>query len=93
MMGQQQQSGGGGLLSGLAGTMMSGMAFGAGSSVAHRAVDAVMGPREVNHVHSNSPAAAAAAPNNCAEQNNKFTQCMKENQVSQHTHSAITDID
>lgn len=30
------------------------MAFGTGSAVANRAVDAVMGPRQVEHVHNNS---------------------------------------
>lgn len=41
-----------------------GMAFGTGSAVAHRAVDAVMGPRTVQHevVQSGTPAVAAAAP-------------------------------
>ncbi|MQL73841.1 hypothetical protein Taro_006226, partial [Colocasia esculenta] len=41
-----------------------GMAFGTGSAVAHRAVDAVLGPRTVQHEYVNSEAspAAAAAP-------------------------------
>lgn len=40
------------------------MAFGTGSAVAHRAVDAVMGPRTIQHetVVSQAPEAAAAAP-------------------------------
>merc|ERR1712130_566544 len=46
--------GGGGMLSGLAGTVMQGMAFGTGSAVAHRAVDAIAGPREMKVVHENS---------------------------------------
>eukprot|EP00518_Triparma_eleuthera_P000052 CAMPEP_0182454820 /NCGR_PEP_ID=MMETSP1319-20130603/1279_1 /TAXON_ID=172717 /ORGANISM="Bolidomonas pacifica, Strain RCC208" /LENGTH=142 /DNA_ID=CAMNT_0024652845 /DNA_START=23 /DNA_END=451 /DNA_ORIENTATION=+ len=37
----QQQSGGGGLMGGLMGTVVQGMAFGTGSAVAHRAVGAV----------------------------------------------------
>jgi len=40
-MPQQQQSGG--LMSGLAGTVAQGMAFGTGSAIAHRAVGAVAG--------------------------------------------------
>jgi hypothetical protein len=76
MQQQQQQSGGGGMLSGLMGTVVSGMAFGTGSAVAHRAVDAVMGPRQVEHVQKgDEPAAAAAATAPraiCTEQNNKF---------------------
>lgn len=53
--------GGGGMLSGLAGTVMQGMAFGGGSAVANRAIDSVMGPRQVEHVHSGAPPAAPAA--------------------------------
>lgn len=39
-----------------------GMAFGTGSAVAHRAVDAVMGPRTIQHETVVSEAAATAAP-------------------------------
>lgn len=39
-----------------------GMAFGTGSAVAHRAVDAVMGPRTIQHETVVSEAAAAAPP-------------------------------
>ena len=48
-----QSSGGGGMMAGMAGTMMQGMAFGAGSEVAHQAVKAVMGG---GSSHSNAPA-------------------------------------
>ena len=34
---------------------LSGLAFGTGSVVAHRAVDAVMGPKTVQHEHINAP--------------------------------------
>lgn len=37
-----------------------GMAFGGGSAVAHRAVDAVMGPRTIQHENVVSEAAATA---------------------------------
>ena len=37
-----------------------GMAFGTGSAIAHRAADAVMGPRTVQHEMVASQAAAAA---------------------------------
>jgi len=50
---QPQPAAGGGLLSGLASTVMQGMAFGTGSAVAHRAVDAIAGPRTVVHEHNN----------------------------------------
>mmetsp|Transcript_10062 Transcript_10062/g.11455 ORF Transcript_10062/g.11455 Transcript_10062/m.11455 type:complete len:183 (+) Transcript_10062:45-593(+) len=43
---------GGGMMGGLGGMIMQGMAFGGGSAVAHRAVDAIAGPRTVNHEHS-----------------------------------------
>lgn len=38
-----------------------GMAFGSGSAIAHRAVDAVMGPRTIQHETVGSEAAAAPA--------------------------------
>ncbi|KAF7803780.1 coiled-coil-helix-coiled-coil-helix domain-containing protein 10, mitochondrial-like [Senna tora] len=41
-------------------TIAQGMAFGTGSAVAHRAVDAVMGPRTIQHETVVSEAAAAA---------------------------------
>ncbi|CAI9294451.1 uncharacterized protein LOC111911478 [Lactuca sativa] len=45
----QQSSGGGSMLGGIGSTIAQGMAFGTGSAVAHRAVDAVMGPRTIQH--------------------------------------------
>ena len=51
---QQAPSGGGGMMSGLAGTIMQGMAFGGGSAMAHRAVDSIAGPRTVVHEHQGS---------------------------------------
>jgi len=64
------------MMSGLMGSMASGMATGVGMSVANRAVDAVMGPRqtEVVHRHEGAP---AAAPSVCQVQNEQLTQCMK----------------
>lgn len=41
---------------------LTGMAFGTGSAVAHRAVDAVMGPRTIQHETVASEVPAAAAP-------------------------------
>lgn len=40
------------MLGGLASTIAQGMAFGTGSAVAHRAVDAVVGPRTIQHEHT-----------------------------------------
>ncbi|KAK8583889.1 hypothetical protein V6N12_068144 [Hibiscus sabdariffa] len=56
------QSGGGSMLGGIGSTIAQGMAFGTGSAVAHRAVDAVMGPRTIQHETVVSEAAAAPAP-------------------------------
>ena len=56
------QQGGGGMLSGIMGGVVQGMAFGTGSQLAGRALDSVMGARQVEHVHTNAPAEAAAAP-------------------------------
>ncbi|CAO2830651.1 unnamed protein product [Amaranthus hypochondriacus] len=44
-----QASSGGSVLGGIGSTIAQGMAFGTGSAVAHRAVDAVMGPRTIQH--------------------------------------------
>mmetsp|Transcript_4124 Transcript_4124/g.9656 ORF Transcript_4124/g.9656 Transcript_4124/m.9656 type:complete len:154 (+) Transcript_4124:85-546(+) len=72
---------GGGMMSGLMGSMMSGMAAGVGMSVANRAVDAVMGPRQTEVVHRNegaaAPAAAPATSTACQVQQEQLTQCMK----------------
>lgn len=43
-------------------SLIIGMAFGTGSAVAHRAVDAVMGPRTIQHETVASEAAASSAP-------------------------------
>ncbi|XWS39794.1 hypothetical protein CRYUN_Cryun18bG0085000 [Craigia yunnanensis] len=64
------QSGSGGLLGGIGSTIAQGMAFGTGSAVAHRAVDAVMGPRTIQHETVVSEVAAASAQ---AATTNSFT--------------------
>ncbi|OWM63665.1 coiled-coil-helix-coiled-coil-helix domain-containing protein 10, mitochondrial-like [Punica granatum] len=56
-----QPSGGGSILGGIGSTIAQGMAFGTGSAVAHRAVDAVVGPRTIQH-ESVVTGAAAATP-------------------------------
>ncbi|CAH9079739.1 unnamed protein product [Cuscuta europaea] len=50
-----QSSGGGSMLGNIGSTIAQGMAFGTGSAVAHRAVDAVMGPRTVQHEMAVAP--------------------------------------
>lgn len=49
------------MMSGIMGSVVTGMAMGTGSAIAHRAVDGMMGPRQVEHVHTPAPAAAPAA--------------------------------
>ncbi|XP_074575390.1 uncharacterized protein LOC141831875 [Curcuma longa] len=51
---------GGSVLGGIGSTIAEGMAFGTGSAMAHRVVDAVMGPRTIQHETVVSEAAAAA---------------------------------
>merc|ERR1719159_248210 len=51
-----QPMGGGGFM----GAIAEGMAWGVGSAVGHRAIDAMMGPRQVEHVHSHQDGGAAA---------------------------------
>ena len=52
------------MFGGLGSAIMQGMAFGGGSAIAHRAVDAVAGPREmrVTHEGGEAPHGAASAP-------------------------------
>ena len=67
------------MLSGLMGSMASGMAMGTGMAVANRAVDAVMGPRQTEVVHrqEGAPAPQAQAQNTCQFQQDQLAQCMK----------------
>jgi len=89
-----QPAGGGGMLSGLASTVMQGMAFGTGSAVAHRAVDAVAGPREMKVVHENQGGEQSndgtygasnevsddySSKNECDSELTDFNKCIKEN--------------
>jgi len=76
------QSGGGSILGGIGSTIAQGMAFGTGSAMAHRAVDAVMGPRTIQHetVVSEAAAAAPAAPmmnaDSCGNHSKAFQDCL-----------------
>merc|ERR1719492_83632 len=72
-------------MSGLMGSMASGMATGVGMSVASRAVDAVMGPRQTEVVHRHEGPAPAAAPAaaRCQLQQDQLTQCMQGGDASQ----------
>mmetsp|Transcript_56681 Transcript_56681/g.104944 ORF Transcript_56681/g.104944 Transcript_56681/m.104944 type:complete len:143 (-) Transcript_56681:153-581(-) len=73
---------GGGMMSGLLGSMAQGMAMGTGMSIANRAVDSVMGPRqtEVVHRHEGAPAAPAQqTPMKCKTEQELLQQCMNTN--------------
>lgn len=69
-------------MSNMMGNVASGMASGVGFGVAQRAVDAVMGPRSVEVMHSNAPVTAAPAPavqqpaqqNSCASYQEELNQ-------------------
>ena len=89
-MAAPQQSGG--MMSGLAGTVMTGMAFGAGSEIAHQGVRAMMGG---GSGHGQAPAEQAPAQqapaqyadysqqqqqvNPCQDFNMNLVQCLKSN--------------
>lgn len=68
----------GGMMSGLAGSMASGMAAGVGMSVANRAVDSMMGPRqtEVVHTHQGGAPPAADAPTKCVDEQKWLKECL-----------------
>ena len=74
--------------SSILGGLVQGMTFGAGSALGHRAVDSVLGPRQVEHVQTAAPVAASndssvsvqgQGQKKCFEQWNALNQCMKDN--------------
>mmetsp|Transcript_37165 Transcript_37165/g.94418 ORF Transcript_37165/g.94418 Transcript_37165/m.94418 type:complete len:89 (-) Transcript_37165:269-535(-) len=67
------------MMSGLMGSMASGMATGVGMSIANRAVDSMMGPRQTEVVHRHEGAPAAAPVGNCQSQQDQLNQCMQTN--------------
>ena len=79
---------GGGMMSGIGSTIVSGMAFGAGSEVAHQAVRSVMGgssnhsqPEQVQQQAPQEQQQTNTRPeqqtNPCLESNTKFVDCLK----------------
>jgi len=75
----------GGMMSGLGSTMMTGMAFGAGSEIAHQAIRSVTGggshghvenatQQELNQNHEETP---KVQQNQCFSFNQKFVDCLK----------------
>ncbi|XP_062024496.1 uncharacterized protein C6C3.02c [Rosa rugosa] len=75
-----QSGSGGSMLGGIGSTIAQGMAFGGGSAVAHRAVDAVMGPRTIQHETVASEASAApasmASSDACSIHSKAFQDCV-----------------
>lgn len=71
------------MLGGLGATIAQGVAFGTGSAMAHRAVDAVMGPRTIQHetVVTEAAGASPAPINNsvgdaCGIHSKAFQDCL-----------------
>ena len=58
------------------GSMASGMATGVGMGMAQRAMDGIMGPRQVEHVHTGE--APAAQPVKCQFEQNTLNQCLQQ---------------
>eukprot|EP00472_Partenskyella_glossopodia_P010443 CAMPEP_0197522566 /NCGR_PEP_ID=MMETSP1318-20131121/7684_1 /TAXON_ID=552666 /ORGANISM="Partenskyella glossopodia, Strain RCC365" /LENGTH=163 /DNA_ID=CAMNT_0043074981 /DNA_START=45 /DNA_END=536 /DNA_ORIENTATION=- len=89
----QQQQSSGGMGSGIGSMLMQGMVWGAASSVGHRAVDAVMGPRTMNVEHQygdqkapaeskmqgGAPQAPPAEQFNCNTEMADFNRCVTDN--------------
>ena len=72
-----QKGQGGGLFSGLAGTLMQGAALGTGSAFAHRAVDSVMGSRGESAAPQQTPLESSQDP--CQRQAKAFADCISDN--------------
>ena len=78
----QQQTRSGGLLSGIGSTIMQGMAFGAGSEVAHQAVRGVMGGNSHQQVQEQQPQQyqqQQVQQNPCQQEITNFSQCIQRN--------------
>lgn len=67
-----------GMMSGLGGTLMQGMAFGAGSEVAHTAVRSMMGGSSSSHQEGGQEA-PQAVNEPCFQQNQDFMNCLQYN--------------
>jgi hypothetical protein len=91
---QPQQSGG--MMGGLGSTIMTGMAFGAGSEIAHQAVRSVVGggnshnqPQQQEHQDQQQNNITTSQPqqqqqNPCMEHNSRFVNCLQKegNEIS-----------
>ena len=71
-----------GFLSSMMGTMAQGLAFGAGSEVAHQAVRGIMGSNSNTHqstAQTQAEPQAQSHQSNCQMQNTNFVECLKFN--------------
>ena len=68
-----------GMMSGLGGTLMQGMAFGAGSEVAHQAVRGIMGSGSGSGNHEAHQQAPQTVSEPCYQQNQDFMNCLQYN--------------
>ncbi|KAL2623499.1 hypothetical protein R1flu_003704 [Riccia fluitans] len=82
------QRSGGSVMGGLASTVAEGMAFGTGSAIAHRAADAIVGHRTIQHEHvqvsdgagyNTSSPISTVAQNSCSNQSKAFQDCIQAN--------------
>ena len=99
----QAPSGGGGMLSGIGGTIAQGMAFGTGSAIAHRAVDGIAGmfggggdksvEQAAPQQQQQEPMSQMANQQNdmCAYDKQAFYTCLNENKNDQTTCNFLYD--
>ena len=87
-----QSSGGGGMMAGLASTVASGMAFGTGSAIAHRAVGAVANSFGGSEESSTPVQAGAVDPGfqqnsagACSNDKQMFFECLQQNKGDQES--------
>ena len=73
-----QQAQGGSMLGGLAGTMVQGMAFGAGSEVAHQAVRSFMGGSSHQEAPQQAAQPAQSGYEACSRENQNFMSCLQQ---------------
>jgi hypothetical protein len=91
----QQQSSGGGMLSGIGSTIVSGMAFGTGSAIAHQAVGAVVGSMSGGRSAEPTPVAPQEfhAPVNgggaCGQDKQMFFDCLSQTKGDQQACSFL----
>jgi hypothetical protein len=82
---QQTQQQSGGMLSGIGSTIVQGMAFGAGSEVAHQAVRSLMGGSSHSQPAQQQPAQQQQVQQNpCQVEMSNFSNCLSQNDNIQY---------